>query len=237
MSFDQLPEAATSQEFADFSRVPVAAVEKEAEAGRLPAYRIGDEWRIVKSKLLMGGGGGSALPTSGRPTGGTPENGDDDGIRIGEFRRVDDFEYVWPDRTPESYHDVYDADATVNGRVVRVRIGSTEREVAGLENRLKVTVFLNDVAMSEFAGANDVESSGLVAGIIKPDGDSQRHLRVTEPIPQRYRRFRVAPYNQVVQGKHAASGLAVIADRNDLGTLGHHALIRWASKQEARAEL
>ncbi len=234
MSFGQLPEAMTCAELAEFSRVPLETVQEEAEAGRLPAYRIGAEWRILKAFLMRSPGPLSSFGDG--PGGGAPSNDRGDGIQLGAFHHVEgEFLYVWPDRSEETYGELYEADAVVDGRSVRVRIGSTMREVAGL-NRLKMTVFLDGVAASEFAGANDWNESGLVAGVIKPDGSSQRLLRENEPVPDGYRRFQISPYNQFIRGRNATSRLAVVCSRHDLETMARCALLRWASKQHARAE-
>ena len=44
----------------------------------------------------------------------------------------------------------------------------------------------------------------------------------------------VLPYNQIVRGKHATSGLAVACDRSDLTTMAEHALLRWGAKERGR---
>ena len=40
------------QEAADFLRVPLLTVQRQAKAGRLPGRRIGREWRFSRSVLL-----------------------------------------------------------------------------------------------------------------------------------------------------------------------------------------
>jgi len=54
-TFEDLPEAMKAEEVADFLRVPLETVQAEMDAGRLPVIRIGDEQRILKSKLIVHG--------------------------------------------------------------------------------------------------------------------------------------------------------------------------------------
>ena len=46
------PEILTPQEAADFLRVPLLTVQRQAKAGRLPGRRIGKEWRFSRSVLI-----------------------------------------------------------------------------------------------------------------------------------------------------------------------------------------
>ncbi len=46
------PEILTPQEAAEFLRVPVLTVQRQAKAGRLPGRRIGKEWRFSRTVLL-----------------------------------------------------------------------------------------------------------------------------------------------------------------------------------------
>jgi len=46
------PEILTPHEAAEFLRVPLLTVQRQAKAGRLPGRRIGKEWRFSRSVLL-----------------------------------------------------------------------------------------------------------------------------------------------------------------------------------------
>lgn len=46
------PEILNPQEAAEFLRVPLLTVQRQAKAGRLPGRRIGKEWRFSRSVLL-----------------------------------------------------------------------------------------------------------------------------------------------------------------------------------------
>jgi excisionase family DNA binding protein len=44
-------EVLTIEEVADYLRLPVATIEKQAQRGQLPARRIEDTWRFLKSAI------------------------------------------------------------------------------------------------------------------------------------------------------------------------------------------
>ena len=44
-------EVLTLEEVADYLRLPVATIEKQAQKGQLPARRIEDTWRFLKSAV------------------------------------------------------------------------------------------------------------------------------------------------------------------------------------------
>ena len=46
------PEILNPQEAAEFLRVPLLTVQRQAKAGRLPGRRIGKEWRFSRTVLL-----------------------------------------------------------------------------------------------------------------------------------------------------------------------------------------
>jgi excisionase family DNA binding protein len=54
------PEILTPQEAAEFLRVPLLTVQRQAKAGKIPGRRIGKEWRFSRTVLIkwMAGGPG-----------------------------------------------------------------------------------------------------------------------------------------------------------------------------------
>ncbi len=46
------PEILTAEEVAEFLRVPLLTVQRQAKAGRLPGRRIGKQWRFSRTVLL-----------------------------------------------------------------------------------------------------------------------------------------------------------------------------------------
>jgi len=51
LASDDEPEILTRQEAADFLRVPLLTVQRQAKSGRLPGRRMGKEWRFSRSQL------------------------------------------------------------------------------------------------------------------------------------------------------------------------------------------
>lgn len=51
MARDDKPEILTPQEAAEFLRVPLLTVQRQAKAGRLPGRRVGKEWRFSRTML------------------------------------------------------------------------------------------------------------------------------------------------------------------------------------------
>jgi excisionase family DNA binding protein len=51
LASDDEPEILTPQEAADFLRVPLLTVQRQAKAGRLPGRRVGKEWRFSRTML------------------------------------------------------------------------------------------------------------------------------------------------------------------------------------------
>jgi excisionase family DNA binding protein len=51
LASDDEPEILTPQEAADFLRVPVLTVQRQAKAGRLPGRRVCKEWRFSRTML------------------------------------------------------------------------------------------------------------------------------------------------------------------------------------------
>jgi excisionase family DNA binding protein len=227
MPFEEWPEAMTVEEASDYLRVSLKDVEEAVNSGAIPAVRIGNQWRVIKSKLIKRG---DSLMETGSVA---PNSGVEERPLVREFQDIADFEFQWPDGTQEFYRDARGAAASFRGRNFRIAVGFSKRPFAGKEDRVKATVFIDGVPVKEFGGANDFDSSGELAAVIKADGASQRHLRAGDEIPNAYAQYRIVPYNQIVRGKYASSGLAVACDRSDLKTMAEIAILRLDAKQRA----
>ncbi len=205
----------------------------ELEAGRLRGFRVGREWRTTEEDLF-------AFIGRPLPTGETRET-ETDGPRAATnpevevtWRTIDPFSFAWP-RTagvdPEDvteHHDpAFAASVPFRGRHVPIRIGFTDRHAAGME-RKRVNVFLETgstlVPLVQFVGANDYETTGRLASVIKLEEGP--HLRPGEPVPEEYQDLPHCVYSEVVVGKNAARSVAVLAHRDDLTLMARHGLIR-----------
>jgi hypothetical protein len=98
---------------------------------------------------------------------------------------------------------------------------------------LASTILIDGQPLVEFVGADDFEVSRLVASIIKPDG--YKHLLVGDDLPAEYAPFDTRPFNQIVTGPRAKTGLAVVCTIDDRRTMVRHALTRWEAKRAVRS--
>ncbi len=80
----------------------------------------------------------------------------------------------------------------------------------------------------DFVGGNNFDHDHLMVSLIRhPDG---KLVKESDAIPSDYRDFRLAQFNTIVRGPYARSGLAVVADKDDLRTMIRHAMIRAMQK-------
>jgi excisionase family DNA binding protein len=228
MAFAELPTVLKPEEVASYLRVRPEVVYAEITARRLNAIRIGNELRIRKEDLVT--------TSSVSERGETLAPGE---FLVDEIEPAPAFEWKWPsekarakENRPERFPEAYQTRARLSdGRVLPVLIGVTERGAAGKPDRKRILVIVNSSPTAEFAGDDD---SRLVAGVIKPDGYSHRHLRNGEPLPPAYASVDTRPYNEIVCGPHASHGIAVVCAADDYKTMVRHALIRWTVKKAAR---
>jgi hypothetical protein len=139
------------------------------------------------------------------------------------LERVDAFSYKWPDGTIEEYHEAYEGTVNADSVQIQVKIGIGERSAAG-RMRKRVVVFLDGRPTVEFAGVDDFDKSGLVAGVITLR--NRKRLKPGQRVPDEYRSFQLVRYNTVITGPRAMSAMAVLAKINDHNTMISHALIR-----------
>jgi excisionase family DNA binding protein len=238
----RFPIVITLEEAAQQLRTTPGTVLAEIEAGRLRGFRIGDEWRTTE-KALWAFVGEAPATESSCPTvlqsGHVTESG---GAMISEkpslssvqwdtveWEPAPAFSHKWPALNDvEGFEEAYRTEVVVGNRTQPFLIGFTDRAAAGKDDRRRAVVFLGDsprlLPAVEFAGANDFETSGLMASVIKlPDG---KHLRPGAPIPAEYAEMPLDVYNSIVSGPYAAWSIAVAAHKDDHSLMARHALIR-----------
>jgi excisionase family DNA binding protein len=217
-----LPRVLTPKETAEYLKVDEDVILHELETGSLKGFKIGKEWRCSEENLLA------------------YIRGERDGVEPPEpylvkipmhekawnIVETGPFDFNWPKigggSNQEHYDKGYEATATINGQEYTFKIGFGNRESAG-QIRRRVTIWLGNRAVVEFAGSNDYKNDGLLAGIIRLRNGKQL---TTQRIPDEYRSFKVQKYNSVVQGRRASNGMAVIAHKDDFKTMLEHAVIR-----------
>jgi hypothetical protein len=230
-SLRDLPLAVSIEEFAEVFRVTAEQVMTDVRSGRLKSVVVGTVIRILTESL-------KESEQSGVEREMKIDNGSSRlSWNTAAISPAAPFVFRWPTRrgrptaNNENYPEAYMTEAKLaDGRVLNVRIGVTERECAGKTDRKRILVTVNDRAMVEFVGDTDFESNGLVAAVIKPDG--RHHLRYGQPIPDGYGSFDIRPYNQIVRGPKASSGLAIVCSINDRKTMVDHGILRWQTKEE-----
>jgi len=251
----QIPHVLTVEETAEILRSPRDAVISEFEGGRLPGFKIGSDWRITEPALsdflgLFQAGDGAA-GSKMRPGAQSAHVLFWKGIQL-EWQEAKAFDYRWP--TPalqpkwiEKYSKAFTGTIRKDGKMRgELLIGFTTREAAGMPERRRVTIFFRAMLdqdnpattlypLVEFAGANDYETSRLLASVIKLP--SRKQLRKEEPVPEDYQGFKLAVYSEVVIGPSASNSLAVVVRDDDLDGMAKHALIRLKSNPRLAAQL
>lgn len=222
MSDYTLPEIWTIREVAEYLKVSEETVLSELEAGSLHGFRIGDEWRCSDTDLLnyISRQESKAEPTRAQFVTIQANNEDWDIMEIGPF------DFNWP-RTGgggnlEHYDKGYEATKLIDGQQYTFKIGFGNRNAAGLTRR-RVTIWLGNRAVVEFAGSNDYKNDRLLAGVIRLKSGKQL---TNQRIPEEYQGFRVERYNSIVKGPQASKGMAVVVYKDDLKAMLDHAVIR-----------
>lgn len=222
-----LPRILTPREIAEYMKVDEAAIICEFEVGNLNGFKIGNEWRCsdediwnymrgVRNNIEITQPSHAKKPLS------------ESTLNIVE---TGSFDFNWPKKGGggklEHYDKGYEVTTIINGEEYTFRIGFGNRKSAGLERR-RITIWLGNRAIVEFAGSNDYQNDGLLAGIIRLKNGKQL---TTQRIPDEYKGFRIERYSSVVQGHRASTGMAVIVHKDDIKSMLEHAIIRATWKE------
>jgi len=219
-----LPPILTPKEVSDYLKVREDVVLRELEAGNLHGFKVGEEWRCSEEGILdyiMG-------RQIGVEPAGSRQSSRKNPVRDGQINIIETgaFDFAWPKRggggRTEHYDKGYEATKKINSQEYVFRIGFGNRKSAG-EVRRRVTIWLGNRAIVEFAGSNDHESDGLLGGIIRLKNGKQL---AGQRVPDEYRNFRVERYNSIVRGPRASTGMAVVVHKDDLESMVAHAIIR-----------
>jgi excisionase family DNA binding protein len=228
MGNNTLPPILTPKEVSGYLKVREDMVLRELEMGNLHGFKVGEEWRCSEEDILnyiRGEKIGIESAGSWQLSGKNP-------VQDGEINIIETgaFDFAWPKKgggsRPEHYDKGYEATKKINGQEYVFKIGFGNRKSAG-EVRRRVTIWLGNRAVVEFAGSNGHENDGLLAGIIRLKNGKQL---TGQRIPEEYRNFRVERYNSIIQGPRASTGMAVIVHKDDFKAMLAHAIIRAAWK-------
>lgn len=211
----------TLEEVADYLKIDKDVILAELQKGNIRGFKLGTEWRFTDAGILEFITNNHALSFV------TQKANDELEYEPVHFDRVESFEYQWPGGI-EQFESGYETTRNINGRSHTFKIGFTNRHAAG-QMRRRVVVWVKNWPVVEFAGSNDYESNGLLAGVIKTQNGKQ--LRPSARIPEEYRNFNIARYDSIIQGPYASRNMAVIVSKDDLETMLRHAIIRATWKQ------
>jgi excisionase family DNA binding protein len=214
-------EVYTIEEVAKHLRIPTDVVEKEIASGKLQAMRFAGLLRISEGDLNAFKSGAKTtqvfLEVSARPQ------------DLVKLDTVPNFFHTWPDKKKEKFTDAREGIAEYAGLTYHVKLGFTTRNSAGKVRRRSL-VLINRYPSVEFVSAGVDDDNGLMASIIKDRLAKQ--LPVGADAPHEYADLRTGPYQDIVVGRGAPNGLAVICSSDDVETMVRHALIRYRYRAE-----
>jgi excisionase family DNA binding protein len=212
----------TLEEVGKYLKVPVDTLKQEIAAGRLDAMNIGGFIRIREFALAEYKNVASNAATVG---GGALL----DNAKWLRLMAGDNFEHIWPDDKQELFWHAKEGTASYTGREYQVKLGFTVRESAG-RPRVRCLIMIDRYPTVEFVKADDNDEVGLMASIIKDRFGKQ--LPPSASPPQEYAGLQIGGYRDVVDGRGAPNGLAVICSSDDFETMVKHALIRYRFREE-----
>ena len=199
----------TLEEVSKYLRVPLDAVRKEINSGKLRAIDVAGYFRVREFDLAAYKNDAytklvpvvEMMPKSSIPMTLDP---------------APDFVHVWPDKKVEEFTRVLEGVASLGDKEYRVKIGFTLRVSAGWR-RSRSLVLVNRYPSVEFVAATDnVQPGEKMASIIRDRKGKQ--LPVGATVPPEYLEMSVGPYRSVVEGPGAPNGLAVVCNARDIGT-------------------
>jgi excisionase family DNA binding protein len=214
-----LPRIWTLSDVAEYLKVGEEVIRGEINAGRLNGFKVGNEWRCTQLDV-------QAYIT--KPRG---RIGDQPHHALGRkedswtLEEIGSFDFRWPKEggsSVEHYETGYSAAKAVDGQQIALKLGFSDRKAAG-QMRKRVTIWLGNRPLVEFAGSNDYDKDGILASVIRLKNNKQMTY---QRIPAEYEGFRVERYNSVVNGPRASTAFAVVVHKDDLTSMLDHALIR-----------
>jgi len=202
------------EEIAEHFGVPLEIINEEIEKGALTAMRIGPFLRISADAVDAY----VKRPADVPRTVATNHS----------WRSIPPFNHTWPDNETEHYDEAYACTLRdPSGRQREVKIGFTNR-MAAEKDRRRAVVFIGPYPAVEFVAANNFETTGKMASIIK---DDKKHIPLGGTLPAGYENLKIVRYRDIVDGSYASSGSAVLALKDDLDTMALHGMLRYLSRE------
>jgi excisionase family DNA binding protein len=209
----------TIEEVAEHLKVPLDAVHAEIASGNLAALKVVSFWRVRESALKAYLGTTTAM---------IPHKVLMESLQ-GQLVAAADFLHTWPDKKRETFIKVQEGVIPYAGREYHVKVGFTVRHSAGKDRRRSL-VIVDRYPSVEFVASSASETEKRMASIIKDRRGKQLPAGAT--VPPEYADLTVGSYREVVNGRGASNGLAVLCDADDVRTMVQHGLIRYRYRQE-----
>lgn len=214
-----LPPIWTLSEVADYLKVSEDVIQSEIETGRLNGFKIREEWRCTQPDIQ------EYITQPRNRSDSQSQLSQESHEGIWNLEETGPFDFKWPKEGGsmiEHYEKGYNATKIVDGQQITLKIGFSNRKAAG-QMRKRVTVWLGNRPLVEFAGSNNFDTDGMLASIIRLKNNKQLTY---QRIPPEYERFQIQRYNSIVNGRRASTGFAIVVNKNDLTSMLEHALIR-----------
>lgn len=216
----------------------------ELEAGTLPGFKFAGEWRTTEEavRAMIEALSGQSVFFNEKATASKSIPQDVDyqkGIpTLKQLKALQwnktTFQHFWPTETePEVYTEAYEIEVQVSGKKMPLLICFCDRDAAGMAGRRRAVVFWGDKIHSvyplvEFTGANDFNTTGTMASVIR--ADARKQCRADQPLPTGYENMPVSIYNNIVSGPYASGSRCVVAQNTDFAVMIRHALLRAKQK-------
>lgn len=233
------------EEVANILRCSEQDVVTEIESGKLKAFRVSGQLRVLESELqcfVSGTPPVQALQPSAEHTGASMSSiVTADAVLVKDLaiqvESMPGFTYVWPDGEPNEYKDPLSITVQQGDRKAYFIIGkarSPKKQLGQL--RWRYNIFLTStprsaqglISVLDFVGGNEFDQDHLMASLIRHRDGSL--VKESDAIPPEYIGFRLVQFNRIVHGPYARSGLAVVAQKDDIETMIQHAVIRAIQK-------
>jgi hypothetical protein len=99
------------------------------------------------------------------------------------------------------------------------------------KKRVRIVVLVRGYLTVEFAGSDDViadEAKGIAGGpVASPIKIKKQRVDTIADVPSQYQGMKIGKYRDIVKGKYARDGMAVISEQGDYHAMLKHALIRY----------
>jgi hypothetical protein len=233
------------EEVANILRCSESDVLAEIESGNLKAFKVSGQLRVLESELQRFVSGTS--PDQGLEPSSEQKGASRHSIISANAKLLNDlaiqvesipsFTHIWPDGEPNEYKDPISVTVRQGDRTAYFVIGkarSPRKQLGQL--RWRYNVFLSAsprtgpglISVVDFVGGNNFDEDHLMASLIRHRDGSL--VKESDVLPPEYRDFGLVQFNRLVRGPYARSGLAVAANKDDLETMIHHAVIRAIQK-------